>query len=170
MKTCLYLLVSILCLFSCKNNEVKKIVQNEPIEPRFEIEISTDTILKNEYLKAIVELKTPFFENDSSKIFVILENDENFPLKEDLSNEYDIPIEGFENLGRDTINQKWFREYDFNKASTFGRKFSTSGNKKIRGYILEYISKEPPLDSVANKELYRKYYFERDVYVLEDNE
>lgn len=126
-----------------------------------------DTVFIHEYAKAFVELEEPFFNKEDSKIIVILEVDENYPLKKDLSNEFDIPVEGFHNLSFDTINQKWFniKKRSYNKCSVFGRKYSTFGNHKMRGYVLEYISENPPMDSISDEKKQRKYYFEKEIFV-----
>ncbi len=158
-----FLILFLFLFYSCNKNKENTISVNNNF--RFKIEISKDTVFLNEYVKGIVSLENPFFKKEDSKIVLVLEFDENYPLKKDLSNEYDIPIESYHNLSHDTFNQQWFEEYNFNKSSAFQRKFSTTGNKTIRGYVLEYISKDPPMDSITDKEKYRKYFFEKEVFV-----
>ncbi len=157
----------LITFFSCKNEENLNISKLNNIDYRFKIETSRDTFHINEFVKAIASLETPFFVKENSKIIVIIESDENTPLKNDLSNEYEISIEAFHNLSVDSINQKWFEGYDFNKSSAFGKKFNSPGVKKIRGYVMEYITDEPQLDSIYDKNKVMKYYFEKDVIIID---
>lgn len=164
----IYLCIILTLIFiSCQENEKKKFVENKKsTENNVIIEISNDTISMNEFVKGIIYIKKSHFNDSKSKIALVLEADENFKLKKDLSNEYQIPIEVFQNLSNDSINQKWFKEYDFFKSVVFGKKFNESGNKKIRGYVLEYLTEEPPLDSIFPKGKVWKEYFEKDIYVI----
>lgn len=130
------------------------------------VELARDTIILDNYVKGLVILEKPFFQEVESKIIVVFEEDEKFPLKNDLSNELEIPIVAFHNLSVDIENQEWFPDYDFNKTSAFGKKFSTTGSKKLRGFVLEYITEEPPsLDTIIHDDKHKKHYFEKEVYV-----
>lgn len=152
--------------YSCKENYKKDLETTPPQSiSSFKIEVARDTFYSNEYVRGLATLNEPFFKKSTSKIIVVLEADENQPLMKDLSNEYDIPVQGFHNLEFDTINQKWFEDYDYQKSSVFGKKFKKQGATKIRGYILEYITNEPPIDSIYDKDKVRKYFFEKSIFV-----
>lgn len=163
MKKYFLLLIFFSTLFSCKEDKGSIEKNNSQAPLRYTIETARDTFYSNEFVKALVILNKPFFEN--SKIIVVLEEDENQPLANDLSNEYSIPVQGFHNLEFDTINQKWFEEYNFQKSSVFGKKFQNQGVNKLRGYILEYITNKPPIDSIYDKEKVRKYFFEKSIFI-----
>ena len=168
MKKRLYwFVISMVVFIGCNERKENKItINNQEI---FEISMSKDTIAKNEYLRCFAYLENPSFKDKDSEIMVFLESNEVYPLEEDLSNEYDIPMEVFINLTLDTINQKWFEGYSYSKTVAFGRKFSSSGKKKIRGYILEYYDQDPRVlvDSIVEKDKIRRYYFEREIYVTD---
>ncbi len=151
---------------SCKENDKKNFETTPPQSiSHFTIEVARDTFYSDEYVRGLATLNRPFFKKPTSKIIVVLEADENQPLKKDLSNEYNIPVQGFHNLAFDTINQKWFKSYDFKKTSVFGKKYKNQGQRMIRGYIMEYITKEPPIDSIYSNDSVKKYYFEKKIYV-----
>ena len=166
MKSICFVLI-IFSFYSCNNKEDANVSKYKNNHPNYKIETSRDTFYINEYVKALAVLETPFFKKEDSKIIVILDNDDNYSLKKDLSNQYQISFEGFHNLSYDTINQKWFKGYDFNKSSAFGKKLNKLGENKIRGYILEYITNEPPLDSIYDRGKVKKYYFEKKVFIKE---
>lgn len=173
-KMTLKIFISILFLslnfISCKIINPKEIGENLYKVPIL-VEVSSDTVEVNKYVKGMISLKKSYFSDKESKIVVVLEADENVQLKEDLSNEFQIGIEVFQNLNVDTINKKWFdeNEYDFNKSVLFGKRFDRVGNKIIRGYVLGYLTEEPPLDSIFPKEKVHKHYYEKDIYVIETN-
>src|SRR5690554_6750342 len=102
MKKYFLLLIFFSTLFSCKEDKGSIEKNNSQAPLRYTIETARDTFYSNEFVKALVILNKPFFEN--SKIIVVLEEDENQPLANDLSNEYSIPVQGFHNLEFDTIN------------------------------------------------------------------
>lgn len=157
-KTFIILLITCIVL-SCKND-----VQVTVYNPVVELHFTKDTILLDEYVKGFAYLKIPYFKK--SQILVFLENDDSKPLKSDLANENDIPMEVFENLDYDTINRKWITGYDYHKTVAFGKKFNSTGIKKIRGYVLEYkngsISDNYNVIDTSNA---KKYYFEKMLYV-----
>ncbi|MFS4469615.1 hypothetical protein [Maribacter sp. 2210JD10-5] len=146
---------------SCKGEDKSKAITNKQVG--FKIETSSDTIYQGEYAKSFAFLEKPFFKN--SGMVVYMENDDEYSLKEDLSNEYDVNMEIFVNLRHDTINQKWMKGNDFDKTVVFGKKFDSTGSNTIKGYILEYYNKDLPIDSVFKSKKVKKYYFEKEIYV-----
>ncbi|AWX45127.1 hypothetical protein HME9304_02137 [Flagellimonas maritima] len=149
----------------CRDKEQNETESNEENKEQvvFEIHTSADTVTVNKYLRCYAYLKKSHFKN--SGIIVYIANDDEYSLKQNLSNEYDVAMDIFPNLSHDTINQKWIGQYDFDKTAVFGRKFKSVGKDTIRGYILEYQNKELPMDSVFKSEEVKKYYFEKEIYV-----
>ncbi|WP_417873995.1 hypothetical protein [Xanthomarina gelatinilytica] len=170
LKIFIPILILGLTFISCKENNPKEIGENLYKSPIL-IEVSSDTIEVNKYVRGMISLKKPYFSEKESKIVVVLEADENVQLKEDLSNEFQIGIEVFQNLNVDSMNKKLFdeNEYEFNQSALFEKKFDKTGNKIIRGYVLEYLTEKPPLDSIFPKEKVHKHYFEKEIYVFETN-
>lgn len=132
----------------------------------FSVTATSDTVQVGKFVKIFAKLKQPYFANAESEIMVFMENNDSLPLKSDLSNEYDIDMAIFLNLKNDTTNQKWVRNMDYEKTAIFGRNFSRTGMQTIRGYIMEYLGKVPPLDDKALDSIpVKKYYFEKEIYV-----
>lgn len=157
------LIVIIFCVIRCKEKEEKDVVpKNEKI--LFEIHTSSDTVAVNSYLKCYAYLEKPYF-NDSG-IMVYAANDNDDSLEEDLSNEYDIDMEIFLNLSHDTVNRKWIDQYNFDMTAVFGRRFKSTGKDTLRGYILEYQNRDLTPEAVFKSKNVRKYYFEKEVYVV----
>ncbi|MBA3987148.1 MAG: hypothetical protein H0X63_11380 [Flavobacteriales bacterium] len=151
-------------IVSCKNENQK----NQQInEGKYNITLLNDSIRLNEHLKAIAYIETPFFIDKNVRLIVYLENDENDPLKKDLSNERDIPFDLFISLDQDEYNQKWFKDYHFETSVVFGKKFSTPGEKTLRGYFLEYYggNYDPKNDIVLEDGKMEKKYFEKTIYI-----
>jgi hypothetical protein len=157
-------------LFAFSN--CKKFKQTTDLKtPLINIELARDTVFIQQYVKGLIVLKNPYFMDVESKIIVVFEDDENFPLMEDLSNELEIPIVAFHNLTFDVENQQWFPEYDFNKSVAFGKKFNTTGSKKLRGFVLEYITDDPPsLDTIIIDNKHKKHFFEKSIYIKDTND
>ena len=166
MKYYLIIMLSVFIL-SCRDmpkKEMNNISKDEGVS--IVVELAKDSILINENAKGLVILKKPFFSTNA-KMVVVLENNDETSLKSDLSNEYDIPIIAFLSLENDSLNQKFFssKDYNFRKTSAMGRMFTTSGDKLIRGYVMEYITDEPPMEMIYDKDKVKKTYFEKKIYV-----
>ena len=160
-----FILVS--CLNEKKDNE--KISDNAQVV--FSVTAASDTIALNEFAKLNAKLKRPYYSDAHSEIMVLIENNDSFPLKPDLSNENDIEIAVFLNLKHDTLNQKWMKDVDYDKTVVFGRKFSRTGKDTIRGYIMEYLGYTPPIDDYALDSVpVKKYYFEEEIFVIPNQE
>jgi|GEM_PF-7064976 len=144
-----------------KENQFKVVTKQQVA---YKIETISDTVNVNEYLKSFAYLEKSYFKN--SGMMVIVDNDDDYNLKKDLSNEFDINRDLYLNLKYDTINQKWMEGNDFDKTVVFGRKFKYVGKDTIRGYILEYQNKDLPIDSVFKSEKVYKYYFEKEIFVI----
>lgn len=148
---------------SCKREKGNKSKVLTKQQVAFKIETSSDTVIVNEYLKSFAFLEKPYFKNSGMMVYV--ENDDDYTLQKDLSNELDINMDIFPNLNHDAINQKWMKGNDFYRTTVFGRKFKSIGKDTIRGYILEYQNKDLSIDSVFKSEKVKRYYFEKEIYV-----
>lgn len=131
------------------------------------IEVLNDSIFLGEDVKCLAILDEPYFKTNNSRILVFIQIDDSIPLLEDLSNRDEVSLDVYYNLSYDTINQRWLKEFksNFDKTAVFGRKFFSSGENYLRGYILEYISDEAPIDTIFNIDEVRKYYFENKIFV-----
>ena len=154
-----------IALIGCKEEKLKGKEPNKA-DVVFKIFTSSDTVQVNEYLKCYAFLEVPHFKDKDSGIMIFVENDKQNSLKKDLTNEYDLDMDVFLNLTNDTINQKWLDQYNFDRTAVFGKKFESAGRKTMRGYILEYKGKVPPFDSCVDPKKIKKYYFEREIYVI----
>ena len=129
-------------------------------EPKVVVKLLTPSKI-NEPVKAVAVLLDSEFAEKNSQIFVVLEVGGDEPLKKDLSNEYEIEIEGFANLEIDSFNQKWIQSKDKRYSAVFGKTFNKPGKNKIRGYVWDFYGFEFT-DSIIPSQS-RKYYFEFEV-------
>ena len=143
-------------LISCKKKEKGK----ETGEPTVVVKLLNQATV-NQPVKAIAILIDSEFAEKKSQIFVALETEGNEPLKEDLSNEFDIDIELFANLEIDSLNQKFVQSKDKRHSAVFGKTFTNSGKNTLRGYVWDFYGFEV-IDSIIPSQS-RKYYFEFDV-------
>ena len=170
------LIILISTFIGCKNNNEKKEVLNQEtdksnyyLSDRIEIEFNNDTIFQNDFIKGLISLKKSKFRNKNSKIIVAIEDSLDI-LKPDLSNESETVLSIFQNLEYDSINRKFFQDYNLRKTATFGKKFKNVGSHKLRGYVMEYyeIDLGPDYDltsdSLSNQR--NKIYFEKEITVL----
>jgi len=128
-----------------------------------DISLYRDTIRLNEPMRAIVFMASKFFKSKESKMMVFLaKGSSNFT--KNFSNESKIVLDTFYDLTKDTINQKYYKNFDFSKIVVFGKWFDKTGRKDIRGYVSEYYEKEPTEnDSIVKEE--RIIYFDIPIYV-----
>jgi len=143
---------------SCKKKEKEK----ETDEPTVVVKLLNQATV-NQPVKAIAILIDSEFAEKKSQIFVALETDGDEPLKEDLSNEFDIDIELFANLEIDSLNQKFVQSKDKRHSAVFGKTFTNSGKNTLRGYVWDFYGFEV-MDSIIPSQS-RKYYFEFDVNI-----
>ncbi len=129
------------------------------------IDIVKDTISLLEPFRAVAYLYVPLFEEENSQAIVCLPYEDEVNFDENFANDGKIRLDTFFNLKRDIKNKQWFPNNNPNYTVVFGKKFKTSGKKIIRGYILEYY--ENNKDIIRREE--RKIYFEKEVYVKNDN-
>lgn len=122
-----------------------------------------DTIKVNEYVRAFAYCGSPLISHLDSEILVVLPEEGN-DFNDDFSNENEIKTIKFYNLTIDTINQKWFKSADKQYLTPFWYSFDTSGEKILRGYMVEYATGkfENDVDSITSKT-----YFEKKIYVTE---
>lgn len=158
-------------LYSCIEGNHKLDTETIPVSREkgiVEFKIPKDTVFIDEYARGLAYLAKPYFSMGEPKIIVFVEDGEISSLKSDLSNLTAIDFLLYPNLDIDTINQRWFPEYktEYERTVAFGKKYETAGRKKIRGYIMEYISEYPPLDTILDENKTRKYFFEKSIYVI----
>lgn len=138
----------------------KKGKERNSSEPKVVVKLLTPSKI-NEPVKAVAILLDSEFAEKNSQIFVVLQAGGDEPLKKDLSNEYEIDIEGFANLEIDSLNQNWIESKDKRHSAVFGRTFYEPGKNKLRGYVWDFYGFEY-MDSIIPSQS-RKYYFEFDV-------
>ncbi len=127
----------------------------------FKLQISKDTVSVNEPIKFLFYLKKPMLSYDSD-IAVCIPKGKLSDLKEDFSNINMIKLDTFPSIKNEKIIDN-YKEY--NLYVSFGLEFDTSGEKHLRGFIIENHKNEE-LDK--NKDfdmLERKLYFDRVFYV-----
>ncbi|WP_437372464.1 hypothetical protein [Maribacter litoralis] len=138
----------------------KKGKERNSSEPKVVVKLLTPSKI-NEPIKAMAILLDSELAEKNSQIFVVLQTGGDEPLKKDLSNEYEIDIEGFANLEIDSLNQKWIESKDKRHSAVFRRTFYEPGKNKLRGYVWDFYGFEY-MDSIIPSQS-RKYYFEFDV-------
>jgi len=125
------------------------------------IHFRKDTVEFNESMKAIAYLGSPLISEKNSQLMVLIGQSKN-NFNSDFSNETEVKLDTFYNLTIDKVNQKWFKNVEQKYFTTFGYYFESPGEKKIRGYMLEYAvgDFENGMDSLTSKT-----YFEKLIYV-----
>lgn len=122
-----------------------------------------DTISLNETLIAFANCGSPTIRDYDSEIKVFLAR-ENNNYNFDFSNDNQVKLDTFLNLKFDSINQKWFETDDYGNIAIFHRKFNTSGEKILRGFMREYFYgpfKNNEFDSLIGPTIY----FEKKIFV-----
>jgi len=168
-----FFLLIIVSITSCENQGKKKEESYEKADlsstDKIEIELNNDTVRKNDFIKGVLRLKKSNFEKKNSKIVVAIEDSLDI-LKSDLSNERKTFLMIFQNLQYDSINRKYFKEYDPRKTAAFGKKMKKTGTQKIRGYVMEYYGIElgPNYDITSDSlsKQRNKIYFEKEIIVV----
>jgi len=172
--------LTLILITGCQEKDQKKNEQNQDqdqeikksnflLTDKIKIELTNDTIVKNEFIKGIVSLKTSKFDNKDSKIIIAIE-DRLAILKSDLSNEKETFLTIFQNLEYDSVNRKYFKKYDPKKTVVFGKKMKNIGSHKLKGYVMEYYgiqlgpNYDITSDSLSNQR--NKIYFEKVITVL----
>jgi len=145
-----------LLVIGCGKTEKKR----KSNDPTVVVKLLTPSKI-NEPVKAVAILLDSEFADKNSQIFVVLQSGGDEPLKKDLSNEYEIDIEGFANLEIDSLNQKWIESKDKRHSAVFGRTFYEPGKNKLKGYVWDFYGFEHK-DSIIPSQS-RKYYFEFEV-------
>lgn len=128
------------------------------------IVVAKDTIELNEPFRAIVYLEGEFFRSKEVPYIKvsIANNIQNF--KSDFSNAEEVNLDKFNNLLLDTANQKWYPNVNKRRTAVFGKYFKDAGDKHVRGYVSEFIDKQPTtIDSSIAEE--RRIYFDKRIYV-----
>lgn len=122
---------------------------------------SKDTIKINEPFAASVICNSPLFRKYNSQIIMVLAKEKN-NFDKNFSNK--VKLDTFYNLNKDLANKNGFPEANPNYVVVFGRWFDKPGEKKLRGYMIEYFERNPTIqDSSVYGE--RKVYFEKTIYV-----
>lgn len=135
----------------------------------FSIIYNKDTVLVGEPVKAIAYLDVPLFKDKKSEIVVAVSAKGSADFKEDFSNMGTVDAKIFDNLKKDSKNQRFFHGYkdNFEHTVAFGKTFPTAGKKVLRGYILEYYRHFSENDSIKREE--RKMFFEKEIYVKDSS-
>lgn len=150
----------------------QKEFRNEEIEHKHSnyiaFTIPKDTIHKNEPFIAIAHYLTPNEEYSSinnSEIEIYIDGSEE-KLNNDFSNERKIELNKFDNLAKDSMNQKAFpnAEKYYNYMSSFGTYPRTTGKKILRGYLIELVNDTLGKNSIKKKTI-NKIYFELPYFV-----
>lgn len=87
-------------------------------------------------------------------------------LDSDFSNEQDILLQGYNNLERDTFNQKWFPAIDkqnLRYTAVFGSWFEKPSPKILHGWMEEYAI--GPFKEKASDSIIARTFFEKKIYV-----
>lgn len=130
-------------------------------------EFNKDTVDINEPIRGIAYCFSPRLREYGSEIRVYLDTEKE-KFNSDFSNEDDILTQGYHNLERDTINQKWFPDLDkedLKYVAVFGSWFEKPGPKILRGYMEEYAIgpfKDKTSDSITARTFFEKKVFVRD--------
>ena len=122
-----------------------------------QLSISQDTVPIGSYSKVLGYLFAEKFKESELDIFVFDSNESTPFVFSDSKQESFY----FENLARDTINQRWYEDYkeNFKKMSVFGKLHDKKGNDVIRGYFRERVFNK---DTLTNK-----IFFEIPIYVVD---
>lgn len=122
-----------------------------------------DTISINDTLKYRFYLYQPFYSYNSEMEVIIPEDSKK--LKEDFSNFHEIEKDTFYSLKNDGIPHPEIpEEVPKNHNVNFGVIYTKPGEKRIRGYIAEYIYKINNRDSTR---IERRLYFDKRINIIE---
>jgi len=111
-------------------------------------------------LKAVVYLEAPIYRNQNSEIMVLLAKEkQNF--NEDFSNEAKVKFDTFYCVKKDKTNGYLYKKSNQNLTSVFGRRFKSSGNKTLRGFVREFYNK-----NLEQSNKYSKVIYERRIYFV----
>lgn len=129
--------------------------------------ITPDTIAVSQYYYGYATVGSPLLRDFDWEVLVVV-NKPNEEINRDFSNLNEVELDTFFNVSRDaTLKVK--SDYDPKHIAAFSQKFSTPGEKTIRGYVLEYTD-EYLLPGGERTRADRKIYFEKQIYVQEKNE
>lgn len=126
--------------------------------------ITNDTIYINENYYGFANLGSPVLRDYNSKIIVVVDNKNT--LKKDFSNINEVKLDTFYYAKIDTVHKTKFPNFDLDKVAAFSGKFDNSGEKIIRGIMIEYTNEYPIKDNekVRAESL---TYFEKKIFVKE---
>lgn len=127
----------------------------------FLLSLRKDTVKVNEMIKGVIYLEANLFKNKKSSIQVLLSVDDQDDLLYDFSNENSVKLDTFPNISGDKEMSVFFENFNSKLVSIFGKRFNSSGNKIIRGIIVEKYTET--LDSAITNS--NKTYFEKEVYI-----
>lgn len=129
--------------------------------------ITPDTIAVSQYYYGYATVGSPLLRDFDWEVLVVV-NKPNEEINRDFSNLNEVELDTFFNVSRDaTLKVK--SDYDPKHIAAFSQKFSTPGEKTIRGYVLEYTD-EYLLPGGERTRADRKIYFEKQIYVQEKNQ
>jgi hypothetical protein len=141
------------------------------------IYFNKDTIKLNEPIIGYADINSSVIRKDTSNARVFLAR-QGANFNRTFSNKDKVSLITFNDLTKDTVNQKWFPGYEKNKLVAFGYWFDSIGTYNIRGYYQQHsygpfkheeiytktlaeTGKE--LDSITGGEIY----FEKKVVVID---
>ena len=122
-----------------------------------------DTFSSNETLIAFANCASSTMNEYDSEIKVFLAK-EDYNYNFDFSNDNDVKLDVFYSLKYDSINQKWFETNDYGSVAIFHRKFNSSGEKILRGFMQEF-SYGPFKNGEFDSLLGPKIFFEKRIFV-----
>lgn len=128
-----------------------------------EFDLGKDTIKLSEPWRAVCYYYTPIFRNKNAEAVILLGGKGN-TFNSDFSNIQNIKKDTFYSLKKDIDNRKNFPDDDVDYTIVFGKWFDTPGLKLIRGYLSEFYREEN-----TNELIEKRVFFEKEVYVDEDN-
>ena len=129
--------------------------------------ITKDTINISDYYFAFANCGSPKLRHYNSKVKIIVDNTNS--LNRDFSNLNSVELDTFYYARIDTIHKSDFNSYDLDKVVAFSGKYKTSGQKTIRGYLIEYTD-EYPIENGVKAKAETKTYFEKIIYIKDSEE
>src|SRR5690554_5539960 len=119
-----------------------------------------DTVFVGEVLKFRFYLFQPYFSYNSDMLVVIPKNDNELNI--DFSNIFEIQKDTFHSLKNDGIPHLEIpKEVPQNHNSNFGIIYENIGEKRVRGYISEYVKDKEN----TTKRMERILFFDKKIYV-----
>ncbi|MFK5982182.1 MAG: hypothetical protein QM499_04635 [Flavobacteriaceae bacterium] len=121
-----------------------------------------DTISLGEFVKVHFYLQQPYFSRDSDIEIILPKYD--LLLNDDFSNLYDIETFTYQSLKNDGIPHPDIPEeyYPINHDIEFGLQYTTPGEKRIRGVLIENNNKNK-FDSLEYRE--RRLFFDKTFFI-----